>query len=152
MTTHRLPIRLRTASVLGAVLLAVAAAACMPADARTFLDRANALRASSGVPALQEHDVLTDKAEAWAQHLAATGRLEHSSLGSGLGGLQWRALGENLAVSTPTADTLASLHDLLVSSSEHRANILNRGFTHLGVGVASGADGRVWVVQVFAAL
>ena len=153
MTTRTKRITPRSAgALLAVVLLAVAAAGCMPAEERTFLDRTNGLRAAHGLPALGEHGVLTDKAEAWAQHMAATGRLEHSSLTAGLDGLAWRALAENVGVSTPTADTLATLHERLASSPPHRANMLDRRMTHMGVGVATSGDGRVWVVEVFAAL
>lgn len=133
-------------------VLATIVAGCMPDDARTFLDRTNALRASQGLPALHEHGQLTDKAEAWAQHMARTGRLAHSDLSSGLEGLAWTALGENVGMSTPTADTLRTIHDKLASSPTHRANMLKARFTHMGVGVATSADGRVWVAQVFADL
>lgn len=53
---------------------------------------------------------------------------------------------------SPTADTLKTIHDRLAASPEHRANMLDPRFTHLGVGVARSPDGRVWVVQVFAAV
>ena len=139
-------------ALLAIVLLALAAAGCMPADARTFLDRTNALRSSAHVPALKEHDTLTKKAEAWAQHMASTGKLAHSNLAEGLGGLNWRALGENVGYSSPTSDTLKTIHNLFVSSSAHRANLLNSGFTHMGVGVATDSRGRVWVAEVFARL
>jgi len=36
-----------------------------------------------------------------------------------------------------------------MASDGHRANILNAAFTHLGVGAASTATGRVYGVQVF---
>lgn len=133
-------------------VLAMIVAGCMPDDARSFLDRTNSLRASQGLPALHEHGQLTDKAEAWAQHMARTGRLAHSDLSAGLEGLAWTALGENVGMSTPTADTLRTIHEKLASSPTHRANMLNRRFTHMGVGVATSADGRVWVAQVFADL
>jgi len=139
-------------ALLAIVLLALAAAGCMPADAKTFLDRTNALRSSVGVPALREHDTLTRKAEAWAQYMASTGKLTHSNLSDGLSGLNWRALGENVGYSSPTADTLKTIHNLFVSSSAHRANLVNSGFTHMGVGVAKDSRGRVWVAEVFARL
>jgi uncharacterized protein YkwD len=139
-------------ALLAIVLLALAAAGCMPSDAKTFLDRTNALRGSYGIRALQEHDTLTQKAEAWAQHMAATGKLSHSNLSDGLGGLSWKALGENVGYSSPTADTLKTIHNLFVSSAPHRANLLNSGFTHMGVGVATDSRGRVWVAEVFARL
>jgi uncharacterized protein YkwD len=143
--------RRRSAALAGVVLLAISAAACMPAEERTFLDRTNALRADRGIPTLMEHDTLTAKAEDWAQHMAATGQLSHSNITSGLGDLAWRALGENVGVSWPTGDTLQSLQDAFASSPVHRSNMLNGTYNKMGVGVATSADGRVWVVEVFAA-
>lgn len=144
--------RRRSLALLGGVLLAVSAAACMPAEARTFLDRTNALRAANGAGPLREQDVLTAKAEQWARHMADTGQLAHSQLSQGLGGLAWRALAENVAMTQPTSDSLLSLYKLLAGSSAHRANMLNGQYTHMGVGLARSADGRVWVAEVFAAL
>ena len=142
----------RSLALLSVVLIAVAAAGCMPADARTFLERTNELRSSAGVAPLAEHDALTQKAEEWAQHMADTGVLAHSRLTKSLEGVPWLALGENVAMSSPTADTLATLQGLLAGSSQHLANLVSDQFTHMGVGVATGADGRVWVAEVFARL
>jgi uncharacterized protein YkwD len=139
-------------AILAMVLLAVAAAGCMPADARTFLDRTNSLRQSHGVRTLKEHDTLTRKAEAWATHMASTGKLAHSNLSDGLGSLAWRSLGENVGYSSPTTDTLKTIHNMFVNSSGHRANLLNSKFTHMGVGVAKDSRGRIWVAEVFAQL
>ena len=86
----------------------------MPTTAKTFLDRTNALRSAEGVRTLKEHDTLTNKAEAWAQHMAATGRLEHSNLSADLGGLRWTALGENVGYSSPTSNTLKTIHNMFV--------------------------------------
>jgi uncharacterized protein YkwD len=147
------PPRRRTkTALLGLVLLAAAAGACLPADAQTFLERTNALRSSAGVDPLADHDLLNQKAEEWARHLAETGVLEHSKLAQSFAGLQWYALGENVGMSSPTSDTLRTIHDQLASSSQHRANLLSKQFDHMGVGVAEGADGRVWVVEIFADL
>jgi uncharacterized protein YkwD len=134
------------------IVLIFAGAGCMPAPERTFLDRTNAGRAYVGVRPLQENDTLTNKAEDWAQHMAAAGVLTHSNLSSGLGGLSWTKLGENIGTSTPTADTLLSIHIAFVQSAPHRANIVDPEFTHMGVGVATDRAGRVWVAEVFARL
>jgi uncharacterized protein YkwD len=139
-------------ALLAVVLLVLAAAGCMPADARTFLDRTNALRASVGVAALKENDVLTAKAEAWAVHMAATGKLEHSVLSDGLSGLSWKALGENIGTSSPTSNTLLTIHNAFVASPLHKANLVSSSFTHMGVGVATDKYGHVWVAEVFAKL
>ncbi len=153
MTVRNPRFRNRSAgALLAALLLAIAAAGCMPAAERTFLDRTNSLRSSQGIRSLTEHPALTAKAEAWAQHMASTGRLEHSALSAGLGGLDWRSLGENVGYSSPTSNTLLTIHNMLAKSPGHRANMLNKGFTHMGVGVAKDSSGRIWVAEVFAGL
>jgi uncharacterized protein YkwD len=145
--------RRRGAGALLAVLVvAVALSGCMPDDSRTFFDRTNSLRRSQGVAALQESGTLTNKAEDWARHMAATGRLEHSTLSAGLGSLRWTALAENVGYSTPTSNTLLTIHNNFVRSGPHYANLVNPKFTHMGVGVAKDGAGRVWVVEVFARL
>lgn len=150
-TTPARPRRRRPILGLAAVVVVLlGAAACMPAEERTFLDRTNALRSAEGLATLAEHDVLTAKAEAWAGHMAATGRLAHSTLSDGLAGVPWTALAENVGVSVPTGDTLLTLHEALAASPTHRRNMLDARFTHMGVGVARSADGRVWVAEVFA--
>ncbi len=50
---HARPRRRSAGALLAIVLLVVAGAGCMPADARTFLDRTNALRSSVGVRTLK---------------------------------------------------------------------------------------------------
>ncbi len=142
--------RLRFAGALLAIALLLAA--CMSAEERTFLDRTNAYRVANGVPTVQEHGTLTNKAEAWAQHMARTGRLAHSDLTANLGGLQWYVLGENVGYSSRTSNTLLSLHNQFVNSPPHRANLVDRRFTHMGVGVAVDSAGRTWVAEVFAKL
>jgi uncharacterized protein YkwD len=153
MTARTTRFRSRSAGALVAILLlAVAAAGCMPAEERTFLDRTNAMRSAQGVRELKENDTLTKKAEAWAQHMASTGKLQHSTLSSGLSSLAYTSLGENVAYSSPTSNTLLTIHNLLASSPGHRANMLNSKFSHMGVGVAKDSRGRVWVAEVFATL
>ncbi len=151
MTIHRTRTR-AAGTLLAVVLLAVVGAGCLPAEEQTFLDRANGLRSSVGATPLQEHGTLTAKAEAWAHHMARTGRLEHSNLSADLPGVQWKALGENVGWSSPTSDTLLTIHNAFVSSPDHKRNLVDRRFTHMGVGVAVDGAGRVWVAEVFAQL
>lgn len=146
------PARKRGLAVIAVVLLALTTSACLPQQEQSFLDRTNALRASEGLRAYQEHGTLTQKAEAWAQHMASTGVLAHSTLSSGLGGLAWKSLGENVGVVPGGNDPWLRCHQMFASSSSHRANLLSTKFTHMGIGVATSGDGRVWVVEVFAQL
>ena len=153
MTIRTRTPRTRTAgTLLAVVLLAVVAAGCLPAEEQSFLDRTNALRSSVGVRPLQEHGTLTAKAEAWANYMARTGRLEHSNLAADLPGVQWMALGENVGYSSRTSDTPLTIHNAFVASPGHKRNLVDSRFTHMGIGVATDGAGRVWVAEVFAKL
>jgi len=125
------------------LVLAFVVTACMPAPALHSLQLVNEERAHRNIRPLEYHPTLGAKAQAWAEQLAARGTLSHSNLADGAGP-GWRSLGENLAM----ASSIEEAHHRLMNSSGHRASILNRNYTHLGVGVAE-SGGRFWVVQVF---
>jgi uncharacterized protein YkwD len=144
--------RRKVLALAGVAVLAITSSGCLNAEEQSFLARTNALRSSQGVAALSDLDVLNQKAEQWARHLAETGVLAHSTVSQSLEGLAWQLLGENVGVTRATADPLLALHEGFADSPAHRANLLNSRFDHMGVGVAEGADGRVWVVEVFADL
>lgn len=114
-----------------------------PAAEGDFIGRINGLRASRGLGALQQHPVLTAKAQAWAAHMAATGCLCHSNLSDGVT-VGWHKLGENVG----HGPSVASLHDAFVNSPAHQANMLDGAFGYVGVGVAYGG-GQMWVAEEF---
>jgi uncharacterized protein YkwD len=76
--------------------------------------------------------------------MAAAGYLFHSNLSSGIAP-GWYTIGENVGVGY----SVRQVHDALVGSSSHRANMLSTAFNQVGVGAYTGADGRIWIVQVF---
>ena len=137
----------RRVALAAAALLLVLAASCIPLNQneRTGMVLLNNYRTSQGLPQLAYNDGLQGKARYWANKLAADGRLSHSNLASGVPG-GWTALGENVAA----AASAEAATNALVASPTHRANIVSRKFTHMGVGSATGRDGRVYLVQVFA--
>jgi uncharacterized YkwD family protein len=49
-------------------------------------------------------------------------------------GINFRAAGENIA----RTSSVANAHNGLMNSEGHRRNILNPGFTHIGIGIAGG--------------
>ena len=59
-------------------------------------------------------------------------------------GIPSRTVGENLAL----AATARTVHDGLMDSPGHKANILGSGFTRVGIGAIRGPLG-IMVVQVF---
>ena len=73
--------------------------------------------------------------------MGARGRLYHSNLRAVCCG---RAVGENVGYGA----SVASVHAMLMRSPAHRANILNRRYDEIGLGVRR-VKGRLWVTQVF---
>lgn len=56
-------------------------------------------------------------------------------------------IGENLAAGFNSASAVVSGW---MNSEGHRANILNEGYTQIGIGIAKDKDGRIYWVQIFA--
>ena len=86
---------------------------------------------------------LVEVATRHSQRMAAEGRLHHNdALASEVDG--WERVTENVG----TGPDARRIHEALMASSSHRANILDTGVTQVGVGVAW-RDGTLWVTQVF---
>ena len=127
-----------------ASLAALLFTGCMEPGAAQSIKLTNDERLNRDVALLEGNSTLTAKAQAWAEALVAHGSLTHSNLADGTGP-GWSALAENLAVA-PSVD---AAHQQLMNSAPHRANMLNGRYSQVGVGVATGDDGRVYVVQEF---
>lgn len=136
-----------------AVLVAQAPAVDRDGEA-DMLARINALRAEAGAPPLVRHDGLDDAARVHSLDLASHGQLVHVSPRTGDPNARARAAGvsslriaQNIARHATTAGALESI----VSSAPHRAQLLDSGFTHVGLASVAGAEG-VYVTQVLAQL
>ena len=64
-------------------------------------------------------------------------------------GMQWQAVGENIAIYTTVARAEAAFMNEPRFSKNHRANILNPDFTDVGIGIVQGPDGRLYITQDF---
>lgn len=128
-----------------ALVLAVGSllAACMNTQQQVAHDLVNGARSGAGLPTLAVDPVAQTKAQAWADHLADINALEHSRLSDGMDA-GWRRLAENVGYGS----SIDEVQQQFMGSSIHRDNVLDRRFTHLGVGVANG-HGRTFVVLVF---
>lgn len=123
--------------------------------AADLLTRINATRAEQGVPALVAHPGLSEVASAHSADMAEHDFLAHNSptTGSPADRLRTAQLTSGLLLENigRGADS-ASIHASLLATPQHRANMLNRDITHVGIGVvADEQNGRsVWVVtEVF---
>lgn len=65
-------------------------------------------------------------------------------------GIQWRSTGENIAKCRDVAEAEAIFMDEPKFRQNHRGNILNAAYTHIGVGIARGPDGTLYITQEFA--
>lgn len=152
---HALPGRRRSAraaTLLGLLLvLSVAAPAGVPsasaavdAGAETavtgFIDGE---RTAAGAPALRVCADLRDLARRWSARMADDGRLAHNpDLGAQTRG--WRSLGENVGFDA----SAAAVHERFMASAPHRAHVLSRAYTEVGVGVEH-RNGQFWVTEIF---
>jgi uncharacterized protein YkwD len=110
-------------------------------------------RAANGLGGLAVDGQLTANAQSWADHLAATGALIHTDLGALLHRpdmAAWWTIGENLLESSDSLSGAAA-EALWMASPQHRANILNPAFNHVGVAAARDGAGRLWLVAEFGA-
>ena len=107
----------------------------------------NAERSRAGLPPLAVSSCADAFAESWSRHMAASGTFAHRpDLGPLLRRCAGSRVGENIAHGTLSADKLM---DMWMASPGHRANILSRSYTHVGVGTARTGSGRVYATQNF---
>ena len=96
-----------------------------------------------GMGSLGYSEMQRNKAQGWADHLAAVGYLSHSNLPDGVSGC-WRSLGENVG----SGPSIGVIENAYMGSSGHRANILNPYFRYAATGVAWRGS-TVYTVQEF---
>ena len=133
------------------------AAVAASGDERRAFDLINAERRRRGLGPLVLDGSLTRMARYHSSNMAGGGYLSHvdrdgldlTGRASLLGIRGWRAIGENVAYNQGYPDPTAFAVERWMISDKHRANILNGEFTHAGVGIARGSDGRVFFTQVF---
>ncbi len=132
--------------------------AASSAAARTHTDRerryqrkvlhwTNVARRRHDLPPLHRIKCLRRIAVRWSEHLAASGDFEHQHLNVIFRRCDGaRSAGENIARGGVSPRAMVRLW---MNSPGHRANILNRRYTHLGVGAAV-RNGQWSGVQDFA--
>lgn len=109
-----------------------------------FVALINQLRASRGLGALTVDVELTAQARSWAGTMAAQGRIFHAGdLSVGISS-NWQKLGENVGV----GGTVGPLFQAFVDSPPHLANLVDPGYTRVGVGVVTSGD-RIFTTHRF---
>ena len=127
-----------------ALVTILSGSASAAAGESDFVSRANSARDAAGRSAYAVRADLVAVARRHAARMAARQSIWHNpNLGSEVD--NWVNVGENVGM----GDTVEVIHDAFMNSPTHRANILDRDFREIGVGTAMGADGKIYVAQVF---
>jgi uncharacterized protein YkwD len=115
-------------------------------DAGVAADMVNETRAAHGLGWLTPDRELQILANRQANAMADSGYAFHGNLGYHLS-WGWWAWAENVGA----GPSVGWIHGAFMDSWSHSATILNPNYNYVGVGVAYGSDGRVYVAQVFGA-
>ena len=125
------------------VALSAPAASATGPNTNSILSSVNSSRANAGRPALSLRSDLSAVAYRWSQKMAARNSLQHNpNLTSQVTG--WRWVGENVGYG-PDWHTVQVA---FMNSPAHRANILDRDYSQIGIGVVVSGK-RIWITQVF---
>lgn len=124
----------------------------LTAEEQQMLNLVNTERQKSGLKPLKANLELTKVARVKAKDMIDKGYFDHNSptYGSPFDmmkqfGISYRTAGENLAGN----QTVEKAHTSLMNSDGHRANILNSGYTEVGIGIVDGGPYGKMFVQMF---
>jgi uncharacterized protein YkwD len=116
-------------------------------DASAAVGMINDSRAAVGLAALQTDPELQRLAALQANRMADSGYIFHTQDLEGQLSWGWWAWAENVGY----GPSVEWVHGAFVNSPAHAGHILDPSFNYVGVGVAYGNDGSVYVAQVFGA-
>jgi uncharacterized protein YkwD len=125
--------------------------------AATMVQLVNEARAEHDLAPLVSAVDVALVAEAWSAAMAEVGELEHNpSFAEQI--CCWASVAENVAWSEPhrvwrpgnrVDRVVLELHEALLDSPGHRANLLDPGVDQIGIGVHVHTDGSIWITQNF---
>jgi len=131
------------AAFFASVATAPPAAAATTSTEGAFVSKLNRERSARSIHRLAVRSDLVAVARAQASRMASRRSLYHNpNLTRDV--RNWRWVGENVGYG-PSA---GSIHTAFMNSPAHKANIVDRDYTEVGIGVVV-RNGRVWVAEVF---
>jgi uncharacterized protein YkwD len=110
-----------------------------------FVALTNQARAAVGAPGVARSATLDGYARAHAAAMVEAGQIHHSDIASLLG--PFSTVGENVGVGPAVGDIQAAL----TQSPTHYSNMVEPGFTSVGVGTLVDGAGMIWTVHVYGA-
>lgn len=121
-------------------------------DEKGVLDRTNAERKAAGLPEFVPNAKLFQAAREHSANMAKQNRMSHVLDGrthadrAAAAGYPYSFLGENIAWNQRDC---AQVVECWMRSSGHRANILSRNYTEIGIAVAVNERGERYWTQIF---
>lgn len=118
-----------------------------PANTAETGGRAGALRWNDQLAAValqHSRDMMTQR---FFAHTDSQGRSPAVRINAA--GIQWQAFGENIALCGGVRTAESAFMNEPRFAQNHRANILNRNYTDIGIGIVHGPDGRLYITQDF---
>jgi uncharacterized protein YkwD len=124
---------------------------------RQLLAIINHDRAAAGLAPLHLGRRLTQVAVGHSYFMARLGRLSHDGPGTATpytrmagNGIHYRIAGENVGLDYGASEgaMLQAIESAMLTSPEHRANLLRASFTHIGLGIVTAGD-RLYVTEDF---
>jgi len=138
----------------------VAAAMCASVHAQSrsesdVFDLVNRERSRARIGSLAWDDKLAKVARDYSRRMAREGFFDHydpngkTVMDRAARLRNWSSIGENLFVcdEQPSFETVAIRG--WMKSKTHRTNMLDRGWTATGIGIATARDGNIFITQVF---
>ena len=129
-----------------AAVLAVALTGCLSNDQTQDVTLINQARKDNRAAAVTADTAAMTKAQAWSEHMARTGVLEHTGGGTKLdtrGVSGWCSYYENVGYGS----SVAAVHQAFRNSATHKANMLSASH-RIGTGVYQKGS-RVWVTEIY---
>jgi uncharacterized protein YkwD len=126
---------------------------------RDRADQSNSRETRGRATALRWDDRLAAVARLHSEEMARNGYFSHDGAdGSSparrvsMAGIKWVSTGENIANCAGVSQAESLFMNEPKFQQNHRWNILNVNYTHVGVGVARAPDGSLYITQEFAQL
>ena len=137
---------------------ATAAVASLTADEALVVQIVNEERRANGLQALQLDALLVQVAREHSSDMASRGYFGHLApwpsprtpldrYAAALGRTPEEIVGENIG--RADQPLMAVIHEQMMASPAHKANIVDTDYVRVGVGIYTAADGRVWVTEMF---
>jgi uncharacterized protein YkwD len=124
----------------------------MSKEEKELLDLTNQERKKKDLPLLKPNPTLFKVARAHSANMAKQNKMDHVLDGKKSAdrvkkaGYKYRSTGENIAFGNYPLDKLM---EAWMGSKLHRANILNKNFTEIGLGIIPDKDGVPYFTQLF---